>query len=66
MIKRVLYGEVANDRVAKLTDLNHREFVVLGILALAVLLVGVWPAPLVEMMEVTIEALVQQVGQSKL
>jgi NADH-quinone oxidoreductase subunit M len=66
MIKRVLYGEVANDRVAGLTDLNHREFVVLGILALAVLLVGVWPAPLVEMMEVTIEALVQQVGQSKL
>ena len=66
MIKRVLYGEVANDKVAGLTDLNHREFVVLGILALAVLLVGVWPAPLVEMMEVTIEALVQQVGQSKL
>jgi NADH-quinone oxidoreductase subunit M len=66
MIKRVLYGEVANDNVAELKDLNHREFIVLGILAFAVLLVGVWPAPLVEMMEVTIEALVQQVGQSKL
>ena len=66
MIKRVLYGEVANDNVARLEDLNHREFIVLGILAVAVLLVGVWPAPLVEMMEVTIEALVQQVGQSKL
>ena len=66
MIKRVLYGEVANDNVAELKDLNLREFIVLGILAFAVLLVGVWPAPLVEMMEVTIEALVQQVGQSKL
>ena len=66
MIKRVLYGEVANDNVAELKDLNLREFIVLGILALAVLLIGVWPAPLVEMMEVTIEALVQQVGQSKL
>ena len=66
MIKRVLYGEVANDNVAELNDLNRREFIVLGILAFAVLLVGVWPAPLVDMMEVTIEALVQQVGQSKL
>jgi NADH-quinone oxidoreductase subunit M len=66
MIKRVLYGEVANDNVAALKDLNQREFIVLGILAFAVLLLGVWPAPLVEMMDVTIEALVQQVGQSKL
>jgi NADH-quinone oxidoreductase subunit M len=66
MIKRVLYGEVANDNVAKLNDLNHREFIVLGILAAAVLLLGVWPAPLVDMMNVTIEELVQQVGQSKL
>ncbi len=66
MIKRVLYGEVANDNVAELKDLNQREFIVLGILALAVLLLGVWPAPLVDMMNVTIEELVIQVGQSKL
>ena len=66
MIKRVLYGEVANDNVARLKDLNHREFIVLGILALAVLLLGVWPAPLVDMMNVTIEELVLQVRQSKL
>src|SRR5210317_174287 len=51
MIKRVIYGEVANDNVAALEDLNRREFIVLGILAIAVLLVGLWPAPLVEMME---------------
>ena len=66
MIKRVVYGEVANDKVAALEDLNHREFIVLGILAIAVLLLGVWPAPLVDMMNVTIEELVMQVGQSKL
>jgi len=66
MIKRVLYGEVANEKVEALQDLNTREFVVLGVLALAVLLVGLWPAPLVDMMNVTIEQLIQQVGQSKL
>src|SRR6056300_508500 len=62
MIKRVVYGEVANDNVAALQDLNRREFIVLGILAIAVLLVGLWPAPLVEMMEVSIEHLVEQAG----
>jgi NADH-quinone oxidoreductase subunit M len=66
MVKRVLYGEVANDNVAELKDLNGREFIVLAVLAFAVLLVGVWPAPLVDMMNVTIEQLIQQVGQSKL
>jgi NADH-quinone oxidoreductase subunit M len=66
MVKRVLYGEVANDNVAKLEDLNQREFIVLAVLAAAVLLVGLWPAPLVDMMNVTIEQLIQQVGQSKL
>jgi len=66
MVKRVIYGEVANDNVAKLEDLNQREFIVLAVLAAAVLLVGLWPAPLVDMMNVTIEQLIQQVGQSKL
>jgi NADH-quinone oxidoreductase subunit M len=66
MVKRVLYGEVANDKVAELQDLNQREFIVLGVLAFAVLLLGLWPAPLVDMMNVTIEQLVQQAGHSKL
>jgi len=66
MVKRVIYGEVANAKVAALEDLNSREFIVLAILAVSVLLVGLWPAPLVDMMNVTIEALVEQVGQSKL
>ena len=66
MVKRVIFGDVANKQVASLADLNRREFVVLGILALAVLLVGVWPAPLVEVMSVSVQQLVQQLGHSKL
>ncbi len=66
MVKRVVYGEVANDNVATLEDVNSREFLVLGILAVSVLLVGLWPAPLVDMMNTTIEQLIQQVSQSKL
>ena len=66
MIKRVIYGEVANDDVAELKDLNQREFIVLGLLAAAVLLIGLWPGPLVDMMSVTIDQLVEYAGRSKL
>jgi len=66
MVKRVIYGEVANQNVAELVDLGHREFIVLGILAIAVLLVGLWPAPLVDMMSVTLQELLERVSQSKL
>lgn len=66
MVKRVIYGEVANDNVAALKDLNGREFLVLAILAISVLIIGLWPAPLIDMMNVTIEQLIEQVGHSKL
>ena len=66
MVKRVIYGDVANENVAELKDLNMREFVVLAMLAVAVLLIGLWPAPLVDMMNVTIDQLIQQIGYSKL
>ena len=66
MVKRVVYGEVANKNVAELKDLHTREFVVLGILALAVLLIGLWPAPLVDMMSATVNELLTQISQSKL
>ena len=66
MVKRVVYGEIANDHVARLNDLNSREFIVLAILAFSVLLVGLWPAPLVDMMNTSVEILIEQVGQSKL
>ena len=66
MIKRVVYGEVGNSNVAELVDLNRREALVLGVLAAAVLLLGLWPAPLVDMMSASVDQLVQQIGQSKL
>jgi NADH-quinone oxidoreductase subunit M len=60
LVKRVLYGPVANDRVAKLQDLNGREFLILATLAIAVLLVGIWPAPLLKIMQPSIHHLVDQ------
>ena len=66
LIKRVIYGAVANDKVAALTDLNGREFLVLGALAVAVLLVGLWPAPLLDAMRATTLHLAQQLLVSKI
>jgi NADH-quinone oxidoreductase subunit M len=66
MVKRVIFGPVANDNVAALQDLNVREFIVLGALAIGVLLLGAWPAPLLESMQGTVQHLVQQVMLSKL
>jgi NADH-quinone oxidoreductase subunit M len=66
MVKRVIFGDIANDGVKSLTDINSREFLVLGILAVAVLLVGLWPAPLLEVMSASVDNLVIQVTQSKL
>jgi len=57
---------VANHHVAELTDLNAREFIVLGLLAIGVLLLGLWPAPLTHVMESTVQHLVQQITASKL
>jgi NADH-quinone oxidoreductase subunit M len=66
MVKRVVFGEVANDGVASLQDVGAREFWMLMVLAAAVLLVGVWPAPLIEAMEQTLGQLLVHVLQSKL
>jgi NADH-quinone oxidoreductase subunit M len=66
LVKRVIFGPVANDGVASLQDLNPREFIVLGVLAIGVLLLGVWPAPLLDSMHGTVEHLVQQLMMSKL
>jgi NADH-quinone oxidoreductase subunit M len=66
LVKRVVWGEVANDGVASLKDVNRREFLVLAVLAVAVLLLGLWPAPLLEVMHATVEQLVQQLLVSKL
>jgi NADH-quinone oxidoreductase subunit M len=66
LVKRVIYGEIANDKVAALKDLNGREFLVLGVLAAAVLLVGLWPAPLLDVMRASTQHLAQQLLVSKI
>jgi NADH-quinone oxidoreductase subunit M len=66
LVKRVIFGPVANDQVAALEDLNPREFIALGMLALAVLALGVFPAPLVRVMEVTMHHLLEQIMTSKI
>jgi len=66
MVKRVYFGEVANDNVAKLQDLSVREFIILGLLAIAVLGMGLYPAPLLDVMGPTVQHLLQHISQSKL
>ena len=65
LVKRVLFGPVANAGVAGLQDLNGREFLILGVLAVLVLLLGVWPAPLVDIMQASIQHLVDQAVATK-
>ncbi len=66
MYKRVVYGPVVNEQVAKLDDIGVRETVLLATLAIAVLLLGVWPAPLLDVMGASVEHLLQQMMATKL
>jgi NADH-quinone oxidoreductase subunit M len=66
LVKRVIFGAVANDGVASLKDVNGREFLVLGALAVAVIALGVWPKPLTDVMEPSLRHLVLLLQQSKL
>jgi NADH-quinone oxidoreductase subunit M len=66
MFKRVYLGPVANDHVKELTDINAREFVMLALLAAAVLYMGVNPKPFTDVMDSSVSALLQHVAQSKL
>ena len=56
----------ANEGVASLKDINGRELLILATLAVVVLLFGVWPAPILEVMHPTVDNLIQHVVQSKL
>jgi len=66
MVKRVFYGEVKNDGVKALEDLNQRELLIMTILAIAVMALGLYPAPLIDVMHVSVENLLQHIAQSKL
>jgi len=66
MYKRVLFGEVANEQVDKLTDATPREIVFLSLLAFVVLLMGLWPFPFLDVMHASVDHLLQQAMTSKL
>lgn len=66
MVKRVYFGEVKHDHVAALKDINAREFLILAVLATGVIALGVWPAPVIDVMHATMQHLVAQIAQSKL
>ncbi len=65
LVKRVIFGAVANNSVKGLQDINPRESLVLGTLAVAVLLVGVWPFPLIELMATSVDHLLAHIIQTK-
>jgi NADH-quinone oxidoreductase subunit M len=65
MYKRVIFGAVANDHVAALKDLNVREAIVLVLLAVAVLAMGIWPLPVVDLMHASVNDLLRHVAIPK-
>ena len=66
MYKRVYFGEVTNDNVRTLTDLNAREFSMMALLAVATLWMGVYPKPFTDVMHSSVNHLITQVSASKL
>ena len=66
MVKRVVFGDIANDNVRALKDIGKREFLIMALLAIAVLALGLYPDPLVNVMHPTISNLLQHISVSKL
>jgi NADH-quinone oxidoreductase subunit M len=66
MFKRVYLGPVGNDHVKELTDINAREFLVMALLAAAVLYMGIYPKPFTDVMDASVTQLLKQVATSKL
>jgi len=66
MVKRVLFGEIVHDNIAGLKDINRREFFFLTVLAIPVLLFGLWPDLITQVMHATVENLLQHILASKL
>ena len=66
MYKRVVFGEITNPHVAEMTDINGREFLILGVLAIAVLAMGLYPYPFADVMHASVDNLLKHVAVSKL
>ena len=65
LVKRVIFGEVTNEHVAHLKDINAREALVLGVFAAGTLLIGIWPEPLTHLMDASVKHIVDQLLVSK-
>ena len=66
MYKRVYLGPIANDDVKALIDINAREFLMLSLLAIAVLWMGIYPKPFTDVMDTSVAELLKHVASSKL
>ena len=66
LTKRVIFGAVTNHHVEELTDVNKREFFILGLLAIAVLVMGLYPAPVTDTMQTSVSDLLKHVSVSKI
>ena len=66
MYKRVIFGDVANHHVAELSDINNREFLILGVLAICTLWMGLYPQPFTEVMHASVNDLLRHVAISKI
>ena len=66
MVKRVVFGAATKKEVIDLEDLDSREIFFLSLLAICILVIGVWPSPLLEVMHVSVENLLQHTAISKL
>jgi NADH-quinone oxidoreductase subunit M len=66
MVKRVVFGPVVHQHVAELSDLNKREFAMLGVLAIATILMGVYPKPFTDVMHQSVVDLLKHVAVSKI
>ena len=66
LVKRVIFGAVANKHVAELKDLSGREFAMLGLLAIGVIAMGLYPAPFTDAMQTSVTDLLKHVAISKL
>ena len=66
MYKRVVFGAITNPHVEELTDVNKREVAILAVLAICVLVMGIYPAPVTDVMHASVNQLLQHVSVSKL
>ncbi len=66
MYKRVVFGAITNPHVEELTDVNKREVAILAVLAICVLVMGIYPAPVTDVMHASVNQLLQHISVSKL